>query len=848
MLNDKILNALIKYPEIRVLFCFDPDNEYEEEVLQLSSDLYKVELFRNNPLQMKIRFRNELAEEKVFLYLPMKRPETQEEYLRFPLLDLLVANRELRDDHIGDFMDTYKLNPHQKALVSRYIKEMRSDIVKNIIRPVLESSQFEEKALQRALISAFLRFQKPESTELMLAKMITLGMESEEAEFKKFSKKITDNGLISVLDAWTTEYFGEALTELTVESLSLLASKLKYNAIVSDLEVKDKIDPYTPMKITDPVRLYKLLNILDQAIHNSSIRDKFLLALDTLGYQVREQKLVKIYGVSALFNWMNPSLVSQIHAGIVTRFLDKKVPEPETINRIIRWEGLSGNLKVVNDFLVHTFAALDQISRTGSIILDSPEEYIRIYCDTWNSIDTEYRKSIVAWKSIDFTELAEQEPFEQLNTILEKRYVGFLEVTNREWLKCLSEKKGFDYSKLEVPRQSDFYQSELANMDQKVAVIISDGLRYEIAAELLREINQETKTEAFIRHSLASIPSETQMGMGNLLPGQTFIFEDAKVTVDGILSDGPKNRQKILQSTEPDSFAISYTQLDGLSQADARQVFKAKLVYIYHNVIDAIGHKTASERNVLPIIPSVIDDLKKLVKYLHTSMNVNRVFVTADHGFIYTDHSIKEKDFEPDMRGDINIDTQTNRYGFLEKEEAPESGYCFHFSKTSKMICDRFVIIPPSTNRYHRQGATVQYVHGGGSLQELVIPIIESRYRKNRPVEKVIPLMISRTLKVVSNSLKIQLLQENPVTKDLKERTIQIGLYDGNDLVSNLAELKMKSTADNPSQRIFSVDLFLNPGEGSKTRFSLRVFDPDDTLNRLIEVEVINNTLYESDF
>ena len=164
------------------------------------------------------------------------------------------------------------------------------------------------------------------------------------------------------------------------------------------------------------------------------------------------------------------------------------------------------------------------------------------------------------------------------------------------------------------------------------------------------------------------------------------------------------------------------------------------------------------------------------------------------------------------------------------------------------MSCDRFVIIPPSTNRYHRQGATVQYVHGGGSLQELVIPIIESRYRKNRPVEKVMPMLLSRTLKVVSNSLKVQLLQESPVAKDLKERVVQVGLYDGNDLVSNLAELRMNSTAENPTQRMLTVELYLNPGEGSKTRFSLRIFDPEDPLNRLIEIDVINNTLYESEF
>jgi len=847
MLNDKIINTLTKYPEVRVIFFFDPDRDSEEEVSQLNSDLFKVEHFRNNPLNLKMKFRDELADEKVFLYLPMKRPETVDEYLHFPLLDLLVANRELRLDNVGEFMDNFKLKPHQRSLVQKYIGDLKSEAIQKVVASVLKPSAFEEKPLQRALISAFLRFQKPESTELMLAKLITLGLAPEEAELKRISNKITVNGLLPVLDEWTTEYFGEPVKELTVERLSHLASRLKYNAMVSDLEINGKNDPYATLKITEQGKLYLITNLIDTATRNSTLRDKFLLTLDTLALQIREQKLVELYGVSASYTWMNQALVKQLQTSIVQLYLEGKGTNIETLRRISNWEALAGNLQPVNQFLIHTLMSLDKMDRVGTSILDKPEEYIRAYCDTWYSIDTEYRKSIVAWKSIDFAELSGQESFEKLKSTLEKRYVDFLEATNREWLKCLSE-KGFDYAKLTVPLQYNFYQSELANVDQKVAVIVSDGLRYEIAAELLRELNQETKTEAVIRNSLASIPSETQMGMANLLPGKTFVFEDGKVTIDGILSDGPKNREKILKSKDPDSLAISYSQLQGLSQTEARQVFKSKLVYIYHDVVDAIGHKKASERNVLLMVPTAIEDLKKLVKYLHSSMNVNRVLVTADHGFIYTDQPIKEKDFEPDMKGDINIDTQTNRYGFLEKEETPESGHCFHFNKTSKMVCDRFVIIPPSTNRYHRQGATVQYVHGGGSLQELVIPIIESRYRKNRPVEKVMPMLLSRNLKVVSNSLKVQFIQENPVTKDLKERTIQLGLYDGNDLSSNLAELRMNSTAENPSQRMSSVDLYLNPGEGSKTRFSLRVFDPDDTLNRLIEVEVTNNTLYESDF
>ena len=147
MLRDKIINTLTKYPEVRVVFFFDPDRDSEEEVALLKSDLFKVIQYQGNPLGLKIRFREELAEDKVFLHLPMKRPETHEEYLRFPLLDLLVANRELRLDDIGEFMDTFKLKPHQRSLVHRYIRELKSETVQKVAASILKSSEFEEKPI-----------------------------------------------------------------------------------------------------------------------------------------------------------------------------------------------------------------------------------------------------------------------------------------------------------------------------------------------------------------------------------------------------------------------------------------------------------------------------------------------------------------------------------------------------------------------------------------------------------------------------------------------------------------------------------------------------------------------------
>jgi hypothetical protein len=94
----------------------------------------------------------------------------------------------------------------------------------------------------------------------------------------------------------------------------------------------------------------------------------------------------------------------------------------------------------------------------------------------------------------------------------------------------------------------------------------------------------------------------------------------------------------------------------------------------------------------------------------------------------------------------------------------------------------------------------------------------------------------------------MQILQDNPVSTTEKERTINIGLYYGNDLVSNLVEITLNEISEQPSKRIFNVTLLLLPDQAAKTRLSLRIFDPEDPLNRLIEKDVENNTLIDAEF
>ena len=89
----------------------------------------------------------------------MAHPNNQDAYHNFPLMGLLLANKELQLDNVGGFMEDYGLQRHQKALVSKYMKELKNTGgVQEVCKPILNAASFTEPALQKGLVSSFLKF------------------------------------------------------------------------------------------------------------------------------------------------------------------------------------------------------------------------------------------------------------------------------------------------------------------------------------------------------------------------------------------------------------------------------------------------------------------------------------------------------------------------------------------------------------------------------------------------------------------------------------------------------------------------------------------------------------------
>jgi len=842
-LDQKIRDQFNKYTHLRVLFFFDPERELEEEVAALQLPDVRVVKYNDQPFNLKVALAGEWSADKIFLYFTTAAPESADELRRFPLLDVLVANKELKLGDVADFMEQYGLRPQHGGLVSHYMAELKWDKVQQTLRPFLNAQGFTKEALERGLISHYLKFGEPQPWEVIIGRLLSWSDAKYTADVGKTLKKIRDLRLEEPITTRFADLFDESIPAPTPPVFVHLLKKLKYNLILLHLEAA-KGDPYAALKIRHSGSLTRLSLLFEQLKAHPKLGKEFLTALEAAGQEIREDVLLQHYGTEARYGWMPDSL-----KWLILNEIAGQIPaEPVRMLSALERFGLHGeenkNIKNVVAGASHAAACLQAIGAVASYRLATPEEYVHHYAEADYKIDQSFRKAISRLSGDEIPDLPPYVNLGNLKEALNRQYDSWLEGWNREWLASLAA-KNFDYAGLVLPKQYEFFEKEVAPYEQKLVVFISDALRYEAGIELLNEMHNDRKSEAVMRFMLASVPSKTSVGMSNLLPGKERKFNDDKITVDG-LPTASTNRPAVLQRRNPNAVVISYDEVEANNQEKNRELFKAPLVYIYHDVIDATGDARKSERGAFEAVEKAIRQIRQLVKRIHSNYNVARVLITADHGFLYNDRAIADADKEDTPVAEPLI--FHNRFAISATPVKPALGYSFPLKATTPFDDERWVVIPASTNRYKKQGVGHQFVHGGATLQELVVPLIESARSREDISTKVGVKLISSNLRIVSNVLKVDFVQEAVVSRSEKGRRIKAGIYSGYDLVSNEEEVPVESTSELPSERVFSIQLKLKPVSINTAALSLKVFDVEDVYNPLIEQMVINNTLIQTDF
>jgi uncharacterized protein (TIGR02687 family) len=842
MIQEKAAQYFSNFPALKILFLFDETQEFLEEVQQIVAPNFKVVFWENNPFVLKYQLTHELQDQKVLLYLSLPQPNTQEMYHTFPLMGLLLANKELQLDNVGAFMEEFGLQRHQKSMVAKYMSELKYASVQEVVKPVLLSGNFQEKELQQGLLAAFLKFKNTENWVVIITKLLILAQEKNEAAFKRVLQKIKNTHLEEIITDKIKYHIGYQITAITAEEFLQAAKVLVYNYTMQQVHLV-KSDLYGALKIADTSQLTTINQFWQVAESNTLVSIGFQELLNAIQQSIKGTQLVATYGLEVDYGYYSNNLTWAMLHQLQKNSLNNDENGLAILENLALQQEIQGAAKETIRFLRQELKTTIAIKNTQEYIFNTPEEYINYYTNNGYKIDTSFRRSILFLNEIDTAEVPKNIDLESIKNHLNDTYNTHTDTLNRHWLKCL-DSIDFKYKAIKTPKQYDFYDTEVAKVDQKLVVIISDAMRYEVGAELLSKMHGDTKNTAEIRHMLASIPSKTNVGMAQLLPGKKQ-FNEGDILSDTI-STSSTNRSKILQAYKSNSDAVQFETVYPPNQAKNRILFKKDLVYIYHDVIDAIGDKRVSERRAFDAVRTGVAELAKFVKLLHGSYNVTNVLITADHGFLYADKKIEDKELE---QLPSNTLISHNRFFITKEKHEQELGYTFPLKETTVFNDNLYVTIPFATNRYRKSGVGHQFVHCGGSLQELITPLIVSSRKRIEVAKKVNPTILNKgKLRVVSNILKFNVLQENEVSRLEKERTISIALYKETKLVSNAIELILNSTSEAPSDRLTNIELVILPQAATESVLKLKVFDVEDQLNPLIEELVTNNTSIARDF
>lgn len=856
MIQEKIQAYFTENTALRVLFFFDNSRTYAEAVKDWY--LMDIELLEGSEryFHLKHELHIRLKNRKVFLYFPFPKP-TGKAWGNFPLLSTYHANAELKLDEYGQFLERYNLKPYQLPLVKKYHKVITVKKVEKVLAKVLDAENFTEANIQRGLIAYYLGLKSVSEQSHCLIQLMTLSLEAE--TLQKAVNAIVSANLEPVLKDWTNKYFDDSLRSgLSQDSVRVLVQKAKYNLIVGTVTKRPVIDNYQRFQIKDAIVLNRLESLwVDWK--NISKLDAINTVFETTAESIQADKLIGWYGVKHDYGYVTPAM----SAAVLSNTLEQVLHQPEKVlESIISWTNRASLDKLAAYFetMKHLSETLTLLNQEDAYRYNTLEEYIKQYTEKWYQVDYHYRKAVTSYAAVMRSEIIFEVKFEPVLEVLHQKYDRYLIQLNFEWQNLLAN-ENFDYRKINVAKQSDFYKDKLEHLGHKVAVIVSDGLRYEAAWELydvLLKSNDKVTVE--LSPMLASIPSYTKLGMANLLPNDGLTIQpnknknDLDISINGISTEGLVNRRKILRSKKSDSDTIQYDELINYTETKGREFFKSSsLVYIYHNQIDTTGDSVKSESQTFNAVDKTIEDLKKLIGKLRNSWNVYYIFITADHGFLYNSQTISEASKE-EMPKESAVWSKHNRFLLSDAPYQLDAGYTFPLSNTTNAVTPIQVSLPRATNRFKRQGSGKQYVHGGGSLQEITVPtIFYFKKQDDSDLELVqVSLLNNGSLKITGNALKLQFIQNDSVNSSRKKTVWLIGIYTQNgDLISDEKKLTFDSTSSNPMERIKSEVLKLS-STGSKSSFCyFRVFEWNKKnatkLNPIIEHRLNNNTLIELD-
>ncbi|MCD8241265.1 MAG: BREX-1 system phosphatase PglZ type A [Lachnospiraceae bacterium] len=731
-LNTRFAAPLPEFYKRRIIFWYDEEREFEDKLDEIVLDNAKVvALTGTNTFAVKKQLCLEDISSNYLVYFPLSFAQDDDDWL----INVQLYSEEYRADLQSIWMDEMGLlaTPAVRKQVKSYRKFFNNQDRRAKVRAYSQSISTASQV--HLAVMAAICGNKDTQPGHIIQSMLSAGLD---LDTNKVYQDLVDYGAQNAFWAMVSQATG--YSEGTDSSLSRLAIHILLTALTRTMHQDhlSGLDSY----ISTPHQAFCFDTVSDWM--NG---DKKQQMYETVRFVEDEMRLSQRFSKLSIEELTETEIFPCVNECILISLMN------EISDQIIRVDVIRGIVEKRRTFAWYDavscyYEGVLQVANMQSFFLNHADGFHTVeparvwseYTSEYYQMDTYYRLFHLCFqRSLKASNPLLDDLFKHVTEKVEGLYSNwFLGQLGANWSDACADNLAQYGRILEVPQQVDFYRDKVKKEDNRVFVIISDALRYEVAASLTEQLRRETQSQMPLTPCEAIFPTVTKFGMAARLPHNELPVTEKSNGELAVLADGQSTdagyRDKILKTANTNSVALKYDNIIGLKRAERSALVKGmEVVYIYHDKIDEASH--TSDSSVFPACDEAITEIKNLVRIIVNEFGGTRIIITADHGFLYTYSPLNEDskvDKTTPSEQDVEID---RRYLITRKGANPE------YLLPVKFIDENYdAFVPRESVRIKKKGGGLNFVHGGISLQEMVVPVIEyhflrsstSAYKRNK--------------------------------------------------------------------------------------------------------------------
>lgn len=837
--TQRIVDSLATlYANHAVVFWHDADGEFSTAVDGLS--LPDVQLVRIDSMPaLKVKLSIERApSQKWLLYSNKPEPELAQDWL----LDIRLRSKTFSADAASILLEdlglsSQALRAHLKSRAKFLRSKERVEKLKRLVVPADTAND-----LDRKMLSVLARADQPELSAILL-RLFSALIVSGDADLNAVSKQwqdIQSNELAPAFWAKVEKEFGYTVAEPTLRDLlfHLLATDfaraLTANCpgqlthfVLSNKTLAGNAAVFVARWRSDMAH-FASYNVLSNAVGTELDIEGMLGTLsgdalsEVMTFVVVERRIIK-----HLKDMIIAASGAEANA---VRTLIARRRDGHWANRMLaQGNDTSRALAASYDALeaAHSFFELKSAHEVGFSFVDAAQGLLAYKTEIFR-FDQLYRQFNFAAAAVEPMGWA---VLHELSERIESTYSGwFMPQLTSAWSKVIEGDSGLlkSWRVDGWVNQPDFYSKRVKPVldggAKRVFVVISDAFRFEAAEELVRIINGRSRFKASLSAMLGVLPSYTALGMASLLPHKKLAYKintNLDLSADGAVVSTVEQRSTHLEKYG--GVAIKGEDLLALGKDKGREFVRDRqVVYIYHDRIDMIGDKQASETKTFEAVNDALTELGQLATFIINSLNGSVVLMTADHGFMYQESALDEVNKSPlEAKPDGTLRAK-KRLLIGQGIGVSPKAWCGNTAVTAGTDAGEGSVdfwLPKGAARFHFAGGA-RFVHGSAMPQEIVIPVItlrvsESDKAKTRIVEFSI---LGASNKVVTNKQRFEFIQTEAISERVLPRTVQVSIRDGETLISDERSLTFDSDSEWMDKRKRTVILTVRSGSYDRNK------------------------------